>query len=115
MSTSRLILKREDWPGKDRAAWDVLFEEGDIFDDRGPCSDWSAGSRRKRGQNYGYWLGFLTRADMLDASASPADRFTSEAVSAFVENMRARVSLITTSMQIIDLYILKRSVEFDLI
>ena len=113
MNATRLILKREDWPNQDRAAWDALFVDGGIFDERGPFVDWSAGSRRKREQSYGHWLGFLTNAGLLDAACSPADRFTQDAVRAFVEATRARVSLITTSMQTTDLYVLSTALDPD--
>ena len=113
MSATRLILKREDWPNQDRAAWDALFVGGSIFDERGPCVDWSAGSRCKREQSYGHWLGFLTNAGLLDAACSPADRFTPDAVRAFVEATRARVSLISTSTQTTDLYVLATVLNRD--
>ncbi len=113
MNAPRLILKREDWPNQDRAAWNALFVDGGIFDERGPCVDWSAGSRCKREQSYGHWLGFLTNAGLLDAACLPADRFTQDAVRAFVEATRARVSLITTSMQTTDLYVLATTLDPD--
>ena len=40
-----LILKRVLWPATDRAAWEALFTEGDIFDGAGPSCHWSHGSR----------------------------------------------------------------------
>ena len=113
MNAPRLILKREDWPRQDRAAWDALFVDGGIFDERGPCVDWSAGSRCKREQSYGHWLGFLTNAGLLDAACLPADRFTQDAVRAFVEDTRARVSLISTSTQTTDLYVLATTLDRD--
>lgn len=111
MSEPRLILKREDWPRRDRAAWDALFVEGSIFDERGPCLGWSEGSRRKREQSYGHWLGFLRNAGVLDGSAAPADRFSRELVLAFLEATQARVSLISTSGQVSDLYTLARAFD----
>ena len=113
MNSARLILKREDWPTQDRAAWDALFIDGGIFDERGPCVDWSAGSRCKREQSYGHWLGFLKNAGLLEPACLPAGRFTQDAVRAFVEATRARVSPITTSMQTTDLYVLATALDPD--
>ena len=69
-------------------------------------ADWSKGSRDKRRQSYGHWLGFLRIADRLDPMSAPADRFTQEAVKAFIEDTRARDSLKSTAMQVEDLYVL---------
>lgn len=47
-----LVLKFEHWPRADKAAWDALFTEGDIFSDAGPSSRWSEGTRTLRRQSH---------------------------------------------------------------
>lgn len=111
MSTPRLILKREDWPHRDRAAWDALFTEGGLFEDCGPCFHWSTGSRGKRNQGYGHWLAFLAQCGSLDPEAEPADRITPEAVRAFVEATQARVAPVSASNLVSDLYVLARAFD----
>lgn len=107
----RLILKRENWPSRDRAAWDALFTEGGLFDDSGPCFHWSAGTRRMRAQGYGYWLAFLAQRGSLNLEANPADRITPDPVRAFVEATQARVTAVSTSNQVSDLYALARAFD----
>ena len=55
--------------GPDRAAWDRLFVEGDILDGVGPCHHWAEGSRKKREQTYGHWLGFCAGREMALSTA----------------------------------------------
>jgi integrase/recombinase XerD len=90
-----LILKRPNWPITDQIAWDALFTEGDILDGSGPCVRWSEGSRRKREQTYGHWLGFLSGLGPLGVPPDVTDRATLEAVVAFIEKELARCSVRT--------------------
>jgi len=105
----RLILKRGEWPEPDRTAWDLLFVEGDILDGVGPCHHWAEGSRKKREQTYGHWLGFCARHDVIHPPRDVTTRATSETVKAFIEFERARCSPRTAYMHAEDLLFIFRS------
>jgi integrase/recombinase XerD len=104
-----LILKRSHWPIADQIAWDALFTKGDLLDGSGPCVRWSEGSRRKREQSYGHWLGFFSRRGPLGMPSDVTDRATSKTVGAFVEEELARCSVRTVSMHVEDLLFLLRA------
>ena len=104
-----LILKRPNWPITDQIAWDALFTEGDILDGSGPCVRWSEGSRRKREQTYGHWLGFLSGRGPLGVPSDVTDRATLETVVAFIEKELARCSVRTVYMHVEDLMFLLRA------
>jgi integrase len=104
-----LILKRSHWPITDQIAWDALFAEGDLIDGSGPCVRWSEGSRKKREQAYGHWLGFLSRRGPLGVPSDVTDRATSETVTAFIENELTRCSVRTVYMHVEDLMFLLRA------
>ena len=108
-----LILKRRNWPLADQIAWDALFTEGDILDGSGPCVHWSEGSRRKREQAYGHWLGFLSRRAPLGAPSDVTDRATLETMVAFIEDELARCSVRTVYMHVEDLMFLLRAMAPD--
>ena len=104
-----LILKRPNWPITDQISWDALFTEGDLLDGSGPCVRWSEGSRRKREQAYGHWLGFLSRRAPLGAPSDVTDRAILETMVAFIEEELTRCSVRTVYMHVEDLMFLLRA------
>jgi integrase/recombinase XerD len=104
-----LILKRIAWPDPDRLAREALFAEGDILDGAGPCCRWSEGSRKKREQTYGHWLGHCLSQGAVGQQTDVADRATEEAVRGFVEAEMARCSLRTVYMHADDLLFVLRA------
>lgn len=106
-----LITKADDWPEPDLLAWASLFDVGLIFDEQGAGAHWSDGTRRKLVQSYGYWLAYLERTGQLDPDSDPAGRFTPDALRAFHDDTRQRVSVISTSSQVIDLYMIGRALD----
>jgi integrase/recombinase XerD len=111
MSSLPLIMKLDDWPEADILAWLSVLSENDMFDDSGLGARWSAGTCRKFAQSYGYWLAHLERSGQLDPESLPADRFTPEVVRHFHDDTRARVSFISTSSQLSDLYLIARALD----
>jgi integrase/recombinase XerD len=103
--TAPLILKQVDWPDADRAVWAGLFVEGAILAGSGPCANWADGSRRKRAQAYGHWLGFLGQAGEMEGKTAPTERVTPATIGAFVGHEQARCKPITVYIHVIDLYV----------
>ena len=108
-----LILKRVDWPVADRAAWEALFAEGDIFDGAGPCCHWSNGSRTKREQSYGHWLGYCLTLGALSPVPDVTDRATEDAIRGFLDFELARCSPRTVQMHVADLLVVVRAMSPD--
>lgn len=106
-----LILKRIDWPKADRLAWDKLFMEGDILDGVGPCFHWSAGSRSKREQSYGHWLGFCQSVGALHALPEVTDRATEDRIQGFLKFELARCCPRTVYMHAEDLWTVFRAMS----
>ena len=105
-----LCLKLEDWPEADHAAWQQLFADGGLFDDGGPCRDWSAGSRTMRAQSYGQWLSFLIRTDRAAVAVEPMHRITETRVRAFVAELEARnLAKVTVKNHVVGLYVVAKS------
>ncbi len=111
LKTPRLILKPETWPEVDRKAWQALFVEIDLFDGRSPAAHWSEGSRRKREQGYGHWLGFLDRTGRLEPTADPAGRISPEAVRAYVAEEDARCAPTTVYIHVEDLHAVANALD----
>jgi integrase/recombinase XerD len=109
--TAPLILKQVDWPDADRAVWAGLFVEGAILAGSGPCANWAEGSRSKRAQAYGHWLGFLAQAGGLRSQVTPTERVTPAAIGAFVETELARCKPITVYIHVNDLYVVCRAMD----
>ena len=101
-----LVLKHEDWPETDRAAWDALFVLGRLFDDEGPCVNWSAGTRRLRKQGYGQWLSFIKRTESESLVLAPAARITRSRIEAYIVESRARLKLRSVFNLVLSLTIL---------
>ena len=107
-----LVLKYDDWPEADRAAWDNLFTVGALFEDDGPCSHWAKGSRNMRRQSYGQWLSFLTRIDQEAISSAPGDRVTPNRIKAFIEDCEDRsLSTVTVKNQVLNLFAITKAME----
>lgn len=108
-----LILKRVHWPAADRAAWEALFTEGDIFDGAGPCCHWSQGSRTKREQSYGHWLGYCLTPGALDPPRDVTDRATEDTIRGFLDFEMNRCSPRTVQMHVEDLLVVFRAMSPD--
>ncbi len=57
----RVSLRLEQWPAADQEAWRALFATGDLFDEQGPGAHLATRTRTALANEYGCWLGFLTR------------------------------------------------------
>lgn len=108
-----LVLKYQDWPQADKSAWDAMFAEGDIFDDAGPCMNWSHGSRVKRQQSYGQWLSFLARTNPGSLESAPMTRVNEEQARAYIEECEARLAPVTVKGLVSDLYTVIRAIAPD--
>ncbi len=86
------VLRAALWPQADRTAWNAAFDEGDIFDGRGPAAHWSAGSRRSVASGYGRWIGYLTSMEPGALALPPADRVTRGRLRCYLDHLSAEIS-----------------------
>jgi hypothetical protein len=64
----RKLLRLEDWPTSDRAAWEALFREGDLLDDHtGAALHWREATRKTNLKHYARWLGWCAATGRLEA------------------------------------------------
>ena len=86
------VLRPECWPEDDRLSWAAAFEEGDIFDGRGPAAHWSGGSRRSIASGYGRWIGYLTTRHPEALSLAPANRVTRDRLRRYLEHLADEIT-----------------------
>lgn len=106
-----LVLKFQNRPDSDRAAWNALFAEGDIFEGAGPCRHWSESSRVKRCQSYGQWLSFLYRHEPAVLDLPPSDRVQLELARRYLAECEARIGSRSVANLFGDLYEVARTFD----
>jgi integrase len=98
----------EDWPPLHRRAWEAAFADGGLFDAPGAARRWRPASARKTRQGYSAWLHWRLSQTDLDAAkieaSRPEDLVSPEAVLAYVEHLKSRVSSMTVLNRIQELY-----------
>lgn len=104
-----LVLKYDDWPQADKCAWDSLFAPGGLFDDAGPCRDWSQGTQTKHGQGYGQWLSFLKRTAPDQLALTPVQRVTKDAAERYIAECDERLQPRSTANLVVSLYVVVRA------
>jgi integrase/recombinase XerD len=86
----RTCMKRALWPQHDQDLWISALNPADPFIGTGGTrAAHRAISNRNIERGYGRWLTFLSRQGLLSNTASPADRITPEAVSAYLKELDA--------------------------
>jgi len=93
----------DEWPAKDREAWERAVAEGDLLHDAGGAAGWRTGTRDRVIQSYGRYLGHLDYCGILDRDAGPAERVTRERVVAYGEQLRQQCAPVTTHGYILNL------------
>jgi integrase/recombinase XerD len=92
MTRSHKILPFSRWPLSDQHAWYLSIRVGDIFEDRGPGSHWSDGSKKTILYGYARWLGFIKTAEPDALDLAPEKRVTPERVLRYVELLQGSIS-----------------------
>jgi integrase len=71
--------------------WQTLFRQGGLLDDAGALSHLRPTTQKMLEGHYGCWIGWLNRTDPTVLLESPAQRFTAERLSGWLEDL-SRVS-----------------------
>jgi integrase/recombinase XerD len=90
MPHPRRALPFDQWPDRDRAAWQNALADSDPLEEAGRGAHWRPKTRHTVMTHYGLWLTELIVAGKLDMTASPAVRATRECLDEYVNEMRAR-------------------------
>jgi hypothetical protein len=81
-------IKPTHWPEKDRDAWTAAHRRGGLFDEDGSTASWAPATSDIIARGYGSFLAFLSRADDLDPTTSPAERVTRARIEAYLAYLR---------------------------
>jgi integrase len=85
---ARRCLKLEEWPEKDRRAWAIALQKGDVLEPGGAGSRWSASSRQTMRESYGRWLAWLQDCGLLDAQSFGVELINPDTASRFAAHLR---------------------------
>lgn len=107
--TELTYLPMAAWPTRDRAAWDALFAEGDVFDEGGSERHWALATRRTNAHHYARWLGWLRAKSALDVCALPWHRVTPDAVEAYARHLIECIAPRTVASSLIGLKVVMKA------
>ena len=86
MSKQKKHLPFGEWPEQDQRLWDMVFGEGDIFDDM-PTAHLAAATKKGLRSAYARYLGFLAVDDPERLKLPPSDRVTAESLKQFAAHL----------------------------
>ena len=89
-------LPVQEWPLADQLAWEEACRPGVRLKSGGRASYLAEVSRKDFATRYGAFLGFLQRNGKLKLKASPASQVTISSVNAYLDELKARVTSVTT-------------------
>lgn len=114
MSKARKALRLDEWPTRDRQAWDHACRPPGFLEPGGKAAGWAGATRTQVIKGYGKWLGYLAIRGWLDPAPSPAERVTPPRLEAYVRWM-AHDGLASTTIasRITDLREALRSMDPD--
>lgn len=84
------------WPASDREAWSLGCRPNQRLNKGGGAAHMKPITRADLARRYGYFLDFLDRAALLDCAAAGAAQVTPETVARYIEELKQRVSTVTT-------------------
>lgn len=88
------------WPAQDRAAWAAALVPGSVLEPGGIASRWAPVTCDLVADGYGHWLAWLAREGRLNRRASPATRASMNAVSDYLDALKATVAPYTVAARI---------------
>jgi integrase/recombinase XerD len=110
---TRVALPLEQWPARDRHAWEVAVAQGDPLEPGGLAASWRPASRDNARIGYGRWLGWLGSQGQLDEALAPADRLLPARVGAYVTHLRAAGAASTAAAHLANLAMALRAIVPD--
>lgn len=99
----RRCMPIDEWPERDRAAWEIAMREGGLLDERGPAAHWRPDTRKKVAASYGRYMTFLDTNGWLDPLAPPKAHMTPDLLQAYVTELEIQVAPVTLRGRIVDL------------
>lgn len=100
---ARRCLPFEEWPTRDREAFQRAIADGSLLTDAGPAARWRQGTRDRVIQSYGRYLGYLAYHGLLDPNAGPSDRITRDLVIDYAQQLHEQCAPVTVHGYILNL------------
>lgn len=97
------ILSYGDWPEGDRLALEQAMTAPGPFDIARPASRWRPATVQMRRRAYGRYLNWLMRQGVLSAEEAPADRFTPERLTLYLQEYRSNASPVSVDQALREL------------
>ena len=104
-----LVLKKVDWPERDRTLWDKALGDGNPFADPGDFAGHSDGTLRLRIQGYGQWLSFVLRKHPEKLDLEPWERVTRDIVGEFIAESKLRLKYRSIANLLLSLLLVTRA------
>ena len=114
MTRARKALRLDEWPMRDRQAWDHACRPPGFLEPGGKATGWADATRTQVVKGYGKWLGYLAIRGWLEPALSPAERVTPVRLEAYVQWMEdAGLASTTIASRTTDLREAVRSMDPD--
>src|SRR4051794_29038316 len=107
--SERRCLPVEEWPAKDREAWEAILRPAGFLEPASRAAAWAPDSRGAVAKSYGRLLGWLASRGQLDRDLGPLDRLVPTVSTAFVEDLRKLNAPGTVTTRLIHLEMLGRA------
>lgn len=103
------VVRLEQWPVADQAAWRAACRKGDWFARGGALGSFSSSRLEQAEAAYGRWLGFLATTESISDLASGLPLFTLDRVRIFYERLGAVLAPMTVRHYMHDLWTAARA------
>jgi site-specific recombinase XerD len=102
-SEPRRCLPVEQWPARDREAWEAAHRRGGLLDDDGLAANWASATTGLIAAGYGRYLSFVASTEGLDPCEEPATRITKPRIEAYVAELQRLNSSSTVAARLLQL------------
>lgn len=88
MTRRRLSVPLEDWPHRDRQAFETALQPGELFTSQGLAAHWAPATRTWAIKGYGHWLRYLQRVGRFDDRSDPTARASTAALGGYLTDLK---------------------------
>lgn len=92
MARRRLSVPLEDWPHRDRQAFQAALQLGELFTSQGLAAHWAPATRTWAIKGYGHWLRHLKRVGGLDEQLAPTARASAALLRGYLMDLKTRLA-----------------------
>lgn len=92
MARRRISTPLEEWPHRDRQAFEPALQPGELFISQGLAAHWAPATRTWAIKGYGHWLCHLQRIGSLDEQLAPSARASVVVLRGYVGDLKKRLA-----------------------